>query len=499
MSEQRLLELWGEIRDLQSAAYVLEWDQETKMPAHGQPGRGQVLSTLAGIKHQRLIAPELRDALDACIEKAEGAEKGSVLAGQVRIARHSVERAVKVPERLTREIAEATSAGAVAWAKARKASDFSLFQPDLERMLGLQRERAAAISPGGNPYDALLDGFEPGALEAELEPLFKSLREELSPLVHEVAECGHTVDESPVLGNFPAALQLEFGRRVAAAVGFDFDAGRLDRSAHPFCIGIGHRDVRMTWRFDETDFRHCFSGVLHEAGHGLYEQGLPGGDLYRSPIGEAASLGIHESQSRLWENQVGLSHGFWTWAMPHFREIFPDAKRFSVEEIWPALHTVKPSLIRTEADEVTYNLHVAIRFEIERALVHGDLPVADLPGAWDDAYEEILGIRPPNHAEGVLQDVHWSHGLFGYFPTYTLGTLTSAQLFTTAQKELGDLEVAFAAGEFSGLLDWLRTKIHSRGACHLGNDLIVEATGAPLDAEHLLSYLRENTRQAYRL
>ncbi len=492
-AEQRLYELWGEIRDLSGAGDLLEWDQEINMPATGVEARSKVVATLAGLTHRALTSPELRDVLDAC---AEAAPAGSALAAQVRCARHMVDRAAKVPRSLTRELAEAGVTGLEAWRKAREEADFGLFETQLAHMVELRRRQAAAIEPDGNAYDALLQGFEPGATEAQLVPLFDELKRALIPLVHSVVESGAEVDETPATGDFSGDQQGSFGRFLAETIGFDFGSGRLDLSTHPFCIGIDSGDVRMTWRYDAGDFRPAVFGVLHESGHGLYEQGLPPA-LRRTPAGEAVSLGVHESQSRLWENHVGRSRGFWAWALPHYREAFPGAPAAGIDQIWPLLHTVKPSLIRVEADEATYNLHIAVRFEIERALFAGDLEVRDLPAAWDDLYDQLLGIRPANVAEGLLQDIHWSQGMFGYFPTYTLGTMAAAQLFTAAERDLGDLEAAFATGEFSPLLAWLREHVHAHASRYQAPELIERATGKPLAADDLLAYLRSTAAEVY--
>lgn len=491
-AERRLYELWSELSDLEAAETLLEWDLETLLPDRAHETRGEVLATVAAYKHRCLISPELRDVLDEC---AGQAEEGSVLAAQVRAARREVDRAVKVPERLKREIAAARSTALAAWQAARAAADFSVFEQPLARTIELRREEGAAIAGAGDPYDALLDRYEPGARSAELRPLFSALVDTLAPLVETVAGCGE-VDDSLALGHFPGDRQVELGRRVAAAFGYDFGAGRLDAAPHPFCVRIHRRDVRMTYRFQEDDFRPCLFGIFHECGHGLYEQGLPEA-WHRTPVDDAVSLGIHESQSLLWENHVGRSRGLWRWLVPLFREIFPEAARFEVDDVWPVLHTVKPSLIRVDADETTYNLHVAIRFELELELFHDGLAISDLPEVWNERYAHYLGVRPADDAEGVLQDIHWAQGSFGYFPTYTLGMLTAAQLAAAARRDHGDLDAAFAAGEFGVLLGWLRERLHGHGRRYTAAELIERATGRPLDAGDFVAYLRRNAEAVY--
>lgn len=496
-AEARLYELWAEFRDLHAAAGLLDWDRETLVPPRGRAVRGEVAGTLAAFEHRCLTSPELTDVLAEC---AAAAEPGSVLAAQVRAARHAVDRATRVPERLLRELAVAENTAFTAWEEARAKADFGLFARPLARLVELRREQAEALADGGSLYDALLDAYEPGAKSEALIPLFRRLTDALSPLVRAVAESGVSVDESPGRFPFPGERQVELGRRLAADIGFDFSAGRLDASTHPFCIGIHRGDVRMTYRFDETDFRTGLFGILHEAGHGLYEQGLPEG-FHKTPVDDSESLGIHESQSLLWENHVGRSRGFWRYALPILREIHPAAPDLDSEEFWPSLHVVRPSFIRVDADETTYNLHIAIRFELELALFGegdaGDLATDDLPGAWNELYRRHLGIEPADDAEGVLQDVHWSHGSFGYFPTYTLGTMASAQLFAAARRDLGDLDAAFTAGEFGPLLAWLRERVHRRGRLLTSAELIEEATGRPLDAEDLLAHLRRHAAEVY--
>lgn len=490
------LSKWADIAALGSAAAVLSWDQETKMPSKGQAARGHALSVLAGMHHDQLTDPALAEAIAAAADTAGG---DPTLAAQVAAARRDVVRASAIPGDLARRMAEVKSRALGSWQQARADADFGAFAPILSEVIALTLEQADALVDAGiaeNPYDALLDAYEPGATEAQLAELLGDLRAELSPLVKAVADSGVIVDESPAQGAFPDAAQLLLGRTVAGALGYDFDAGRLDASAHPFTSSFGPGDVRITWRPERDDFRPGLFGIMHEAGHAMYEQGLPG-DLARTPLGEAVSLGIHESQSRLWENQVGRSRPFWEWALPHLHDAFPESSAVTVDSLFPALHTIKPSLIRVEADEATYNLHIVARFEIERRIVAGAVDIDDLPELWSDTYHELLGVRPTSVSDGVLQDIHWAMGAIGYFPTYTLGNLVAAQLFDAATEAIDDLRGRIAAGDFEPLLDWLRKNVHRHGRRLSADDLVEQATGAPLSSEPFLAYLRTTAREVY--
>ncbi len=491
---ERFLGLWAEVSDLGTAAQALSWDQETQMPPKGHGARAEVLSSLAGLRHAKLSSAELHDAVEAC---AELADPDGVLAAQLREARRVLARVQRVPEELARAKAKAVSVGHEAWKAARQERDFSLFAHQLGHLVQLSREEAQAIAgPGGKPYDALLDLYEPGSREETLVPLFQELQSSLSAWVQAVRESGVRIDEGPLQGSFPVATQLEFARSMATRIGFDFEAGRLDRAAHPFCSGFAPTDVRLTWRATEEDLRPCLFGILHEAGHGLYEQGLPP-EWARSPIGGAVSLGVHESQSRLWENLVGRSRAFWEWALPGLQQHFPSLRGTSLEEFWPPLHTVKPSLIRVEADQGTYDLHVIVRFDLERALFAGDLDVQDLPEAWDQAYERALGLRADHVGDGVLQDIHWSMAGFGYFPTYTLGNLIAAQLFAQVERDLGELAPSFRRGDFAPLLEWLRDRIHRHGSRFPASELVERATGRPLGPEDYLALRARDVEEVY--
>ncbi len=492
---------WGEIDDLIAAANLLSWDQETFLPAGAHEARGQVRATLAGLKHDRITDPALAEL--AMRLEAE-AEPGSVEHGQARQARRDIERASKVPRSLKEEIARTEARAIAAWRQARQDADFAVFAPHLARMLELKQQEAAAIDPRGRPYDVWLDEYEPEMTEAQLVPVFQDLTAQLAPMIRAVAESRTEVDLSPVRRAPKEGIEAPFaepGQRafvveLSKAFGFDYQTGRLDPAPHPFCSGIHGDDTRLTWRWEEHDLRPGLFGVLHETGHGMYEQGLPSA-WHRTPLGQTTSTLIHESQSRLWENLVGRSRAFWRWALPRMHQHLPATKDVTLDALWPALHVVEPSLIRVEADEGTYNLHIAVRFDLERALFAGDLKVEDLPGAWDDAYEKLLGLRPPDTAQGVLQDIHWSLGAFGYFPTYTLGTLASCQLFNAAVRDLGDLDADFEQGEFGRLLAWLRENVHAHGCRYSAQELLRRCTGRELGAEDFLAYLRGVVGEVY--
>jgi carboxypeptidase Taq len=490
---KRFYELWGEIYDLYTAEEMLRWDQETMMPTTGHDRRGPVVATIAGLRHRLVTAPELRAAVEAGLEQAD---PQSLDREQLVIALREIERATRIPERLVQALAAASSAGVQTWQRARTEKSFALFAPALERIVELRREEAQIRGVGDHPYDGLLDEYEPGLRTARLTPLFDTLAKEMAAMVEAAAGSGVDVDESVALGTFPHEAQREFGLWAARQIGFDFDRGRLDLSAHPFCTGLDPGDVRLTWRYRGNDFRPGLFGILHEAGHGMYEQGLPV-ELRRTPLGLVRSSSIHESQSRLWENQVGRHRGFWAFATERFREHFPAAATAGEEELWRAVNRVAPGPIRVDADEITYIPHILVRFRLEVALIGGELSVADLREAWNEGYRELLGIDLRDDAEGVLQDIHWATGLFGYFPTYALGSLASAQLFAAAQRDLGDLGRQFSRGELAGLLQWLREHVHRHGCRYTADELLERATGSPLVPEPFLEYARGKVDALY--
>lgn len=482
---------------LSSTLGLLQWDEETYLPAAGGEYRAEQVAYVAGLIHKRQTNPQIGEWLDALADHPDAADVHSIVGANLRWMRREFDKKCKLPQKLVEELSRTSSLGQQAWKQARTQDDFSLFQPLMEQTIHLKQQEAAAIGFEESPYDALLDDYEPGETAANLTRVLGELREQLTPLVEKIADSNRTAPEEIVTRNYPVEMQRTFGAQASGAIGFDFTAGRLDVTAHPFCGGAGPRDVRLTTRYDTHEFNGGFFGILHESGHGIYEQGLPV-DQYGLPTGEAISLGIHESQSRMWENLVGRSRAFWQHFYGPAQQAFPEAlSEVSEQEFYFAVNCSRPSLIRVEADEATYNLHIIIRFEIEQALLSGDLLVADLPTAWNEKYQQYLGIQSPTAADGVLQDVHWSAGLFGYFPTYALGNLYASQFFDHAKSELGDLDAQFSAGEFQPLRDWLRTNIHCHGRQYGASELVQHVTGKPLSHEPLMTHLNAKYGELY--
>lgn len=485
---------------LTSIEGLLGWDEETYLPPAGGPYRAEQHACLARLIHGRQTDPRLGDWLGELIESPLAADPHSEPGAVIRNLKRRYDKKVKLPAALVEEMARTASLAQQAWREARQADAFATFEPLLAKTVDLKRQEAEAVGYAQTPYDALLDDYEPGETTANVAAVLAELRERLTPLVQQIVDSGNRPPDV-LSGRFPIAAQEAFGKQAAAAIGFDFDAGRLDVTAHPFCGGGGPRDVRLTTRYDEADFVSGFFSILHEAGHGIYEQGLPP-ELYGLPTGEAISLGIHESQSRMWENLVGRSRAFWEHLYPAYLEAFPGVDQdASLDDFCFAINRAEPSLIRVESDEATYNLHIIIRFELEQALLTGDLQVADLPAAWNDRYRDYLGVTPPSDADGVLQDVHWSAGLFGYFATYSLGNLYAVQFFDQAEEEIGPLAApgdgAFARGEFAPLREWLNQKIHAVGQRYSASELVEQVTGKPLSCEPLMRQLSSKFGQYY--
>jgi carboxypeptidase Taq len=477
---------------LASVADLLGWDEQVNLPPNSAEQRAAQRAALAAEHHRAATHPKIGELLQLLEAGGQLTEEERLV---VRWARRDYDRETKLPPAFVREKAEQGSRGYHAWADARAESDFSRYAPVLERNLQLAREEAAYLGFGDAPYDYLVDRHDPGMTAAAVETLFDELKRELVPLVRAIT--GSAIKaRTDLLRGFPVEKQQTFLRRVTERLGFDYSRGRLDVSLHPFCSGTGS-DVRMTTRFDPNNPLDSLFSSIHETGHGLYEQGLRA-DQHHTALGQSVGMGVHESQSRLWENQVARSRGFWRYFEPIFRELFPEQlARVSSDELYLAINAVEPTLIRVDADEVTYNLHIVLRFEIEKKLFSGELAVNDLPRAWNDLSESLLGLRPQRDREGVLQDVHWSDGAFGYFPSYCIGNMMAAQLWYHALRLRPELEDDFAKGEFAWLLDWLRTNIHRQGKRHDTRALVEQVTGEPLSPKYLIRYLKDRYGPLY--
>jgi carboxypeptidase Taq len=494
-----LLDLMRDIHLLNTTAGVLGWDQETGMPPANAGHRGEQLALLSGLIHERFTHPQVEDLLSKASSHPVALESPeSDVAVNVREWLRDYGRSKKIPKELVEEFARVSSEAQVAWVEARSQKDFSLFQPHLEKIVALSRRQADHLGWTSHPYDALLEEYEPGLTTDEIDRVFPPLLEKLGQLSRAITASPRKPDSVLLHRRYSVHAQQDLCRKLAETIGFDFSRGRLDVSAHPFTTSLGPCDTRITTRFDEDDFSNALFSTLHEAGHGIYDQGLPGGDLAGTPRASAISLGIHESQSRLWENLVGRSLGFWNYFYPLFQKATKGAfDDVPLEDFYRAINQSRPSFIRTEADEVTYNLHVGLRVGIEKDLLTGRLRVSDIPQAWNAAMTTNLGLTPPDDSLGCLQDVHWSHGSFGYFPTYTLGNLYAAQFFETAQNDLGRLEEAFSRGEFNPLKAWLNDRIHRHGKRHLAGALCEKVTGSSLSAEPYLRYLDDKYMRLY--
>jgi carboxypeptidase Taq len=481
-----LLRRLGSISDLERASSLLSWDEETKMPPLGAPARAEQRATLARLAHELATAPELGALLEELRELEESSEPESFEASVVRVTRRDYEKARRVPSELQAEMTRAGSLGYRAWLEARAAGDFAPLLPHLERRLALMREYVACHEPYDDGYDVLLDDHEPGMRTADVEAVFARLKDELVPLVAGIRK---SADESRLHGDFAPERQRDFSLQVLSQWGMDDQAWRLDDTVHPFATAISQGDIRLTARFPRENLSGILS-CLHEFGHGLYEHQVD--ERYaRTPLARGASSSFHESQSRLWENVVGRRLSTWRWCYPRLRETFPD--RFAdvpLEEFHRALNTVTPSVIRVDADEVTYPLHIVLRFELEREMLAGEVAPAALPGAFDAKLREYLGVEPDGVVDGVLQDVHWADSNFGYFPTYALGNVIGVQLWERAETELGDLDGEFERGEFGSLRGWLRERVHRWGRAFEPPQLLERVVGGPLDPEPYLAYLR---------
>ena len=479
----------AQLADLNHIAQLLEWDQHTVMPPRGAESRAESRATLERIAHELFISDETGRLLDA----AAGAVNGdSDDARIVTVARRRWDKARRVPSELAAEMARAGALGHEAWVEARRRSDFAAFVPYLKHNLELSRRYVDCFEGFACAYDALLDDYEPGMKTTQVADLFGELRGELQPLIADLRD--RSVDDSPLHGDFPVERQRRLVADVIALMGFDSESWRMDDTVHPFATSIGAGDTRITTRWDETYFASALYGAMHECGHGLYEAGIAP-ELKRTPIGHGESLGLHESQSRLWENMVGRSRPFADVLAPRVSALF--GTEVEPDTLYRAVNRVRPSLIRVEADEATYGMHIVLRFELEQELIEGRLKVGELPEAWKTRIKDYLGIDVPDDAHGVLQDVHWSAGMFGYFPTYALGNLIAGQLWAQARADLPDLDRRIAAGELTPLREWLREQVHRHGAKYPAAELIERVTGEPIGVGPFMSYLREKLTAVY--
>ena len=484
-----------EMNIISSALALLSWDQETHMPVRGLGARSQVTGRFSKNLFELRVAPELGEYLEA-LKKDDSLtieERASV-----RDMAKEYDRQKAIPPALIEEQAIAQSQAQAAWVEARKKSDFTVFQPLLTKMVDYARRFADYYGYEEHPYDGLLEGFEPGMTVKKLQAIIDPLREQLVPFLRRIATEGTAPDTSVIEGSFDTDKQLELARAALDLIGYDFNAGALDAVAHPFTTAIAFDDVRVTNRYLEDHITSGLFGALHEGGHALYNQGMPE-TLYDLRLSGGSSNGIHESQSRMIENQLGRSLPFWKHFQPVLAKIFPQFQDVSPEVLYRAVNIVEPSFIRVEADEVTYNLHIMLRAELEADLIAGEIQVADLPARWNDAMERYLGVTPPNDALGVLQDVHWSIGYYGYFPSYMLGNLYAAQMSTTIQQELPDLDERIAAGDIHVLIDWIKTHVHQHGAVYQPDELMTQITGAPLDSSHFVRYVESKYSDIYGL
>ncbi len=472
------------------ALSLLRWDQEVNMPPKGFTRRAETIGEIAGFVFENATS----DEMGKLIEKAEAEAETELDRALVRFAKMDYEKYKKIPKKLYVEFQVETSRAEHAWEEAKKNSDFSLFRPYLEKVLKLTVEIAEHLGYEENIYDAMLDFFEPGLRTSDLEKVIPDLRSFLVGVVNKVEKAGNV--EDVLKGKFDVEAQKVLVRRALEFIGYDFEAGRIDVSAHPFTTTIGPGDVRITIKYDEKDLKEALYSALHEGGHALYEQGIPE-ELRGLPIGEGASMAVHESQSRFWENIIGRSLAFWEAFKPFLEEVFPELKNVGVGKLWRSSNIVKRSLIRIEADEVTYNLHIMLRFELEKALLNGDLDVKDLPTAWNEKMEEYLSVKPKRDSEGVLQDVHWSHGTFGYFPSYMLGNIYAAQFLHAMERELGNVDELVRSGETREILKWLRDRIHSKARTKTPKELLVEVTGEKLNADHFKDYISKKYSNLY--
>jgi carboxypeptidase Taq len=479
----------AEVNDLTKAATLLFWDQRVMMPPGGSEARAEALATVSRIAQERFVSDEIGNLLEELRGLEEGSDYDSFEASLIRVARRDYEKATRVPPELVGELNRASAIALAAWGPAKENSDFEALRPHLETNLELRHRYIECFDPPDETYDVLLDNYEPNMKTAEVRQIFEELKEALVPLVQEIAEAGE-IDDSFLHQDFDTDAQRAFSLKVLRRFGYGEDEWRLDQTPHPFMTSPGHGDIRLTTNFRPDDLSSLFAS-MHEFGHGVYEWGVDP-SLAGTPLGAGVSLGVHESQSRTWENLVGRSRSFWRYFYPGLQETFPRQLGFVDEEaFYRAVNKVHPSLIRIDADEVTYNMHIVVRFELEQELIEERVAVRDLPNEWNARMDEYLGVDVPDDAHGVLQDMHWAGGGFGYFPTYSLGNVISVQIWERAKEDLGDLDERFERGEFGELREWLREHLYFMGRKFTPQETIERVTGSRIDAKPYVRYLRE--------
>ncbi len=493
---EKLVNRLSDVKSVQAAAAILNWDRETEMPPGAAESRARQLATLSRIAHEMFTDEATAQLLQGAASEIDG-DYDSDSASMVRVVQQDYDLATKLPSDFVAERAKTIALAHDTWVKARAASDFSIFQDTLKGIIDIALQEAEYLGYDDHPYDALLGQYERGITTAEVGEIFEAHRPKLVDLIARVSAAPQ-VDDSFLHQPFDVEKQREFGLAMINAYGFDFNRGVQAVSVHPFCTGFSKNDVRLTTRFDDNWLNPALFGMMHEAGHGMYEQGL-GDTIEGTLLADGTSLGVHESQSRMWENIVGRSKGFWSWALPQLQATFPQLQGVTVEQFYKGINKVAPSFIRVEADEATYNLHIILRFELEKDILTGKVKVEELPQAWNDRFEQYLGIVPPNDAEGVLQDVHWSAGLFGYFPTYALGNLLSVQYYNAALKAHPGIPAEIEQGKFSTLLTWLNENVHQHGRKFTGAELTQRITGEGIQSDDYIAYLESKFGEVYGL
>jgi len=492
----QLKAILAEISDLNAASALMGWDQQVYMPQGGAGARGTQLATLQKLIHQKSISPEIGQLLEDLSAETADLDPDSDEARLIKVAKRDYERAAKVPPSFTAEFAKVTSDAFGAWMEARSSDNFSKFQPHLEKIVDLGKQYVEFFAPYEHVYDPLLDMFEPGMKTADVRAIFDAMRPKQVALIQEIGNQPQ-VDDAFLHKKFDEQKQWDFGVSVITKFGYDWNRGRQDKSAHPFTTNFSRDDVRITTRFEVDYLGSALFSTMHEGGHALYEQGSSP-KYERSPLAGGASLAVHESQSRMFENLIGRSMPFWEHFYPQLQDTFSaQLGNVDLQTFYKGINKVEPSLIRVEADEATYNLHIMLRLELEIALMEGTLAVADLPEAWNARMEEYLGLTPPNDADGVLQDVHWSGGMIGYFSTYALGNLVSVQLWEKMNADMPNMEDQIRKGKFGDLLNWLVENVHQHGRKYEPQELVQRVTGSKIDPAPYLRYLERKYGQIY--